>query len=232
VTSEHWKTREDALRALDDQLASEAQAIDLALESLDTITAHLQSPVHDTAFTRVVALTIAKGRNRGVACYSLALDGLGQESGALFRLLIEAIELVAYVSADPARAIAVLDNKPRVGDIAEAVASELKPLRAYFNEHSSHLSFSYYSMRHLVDFPEGVVRLRQRYGEHVLRTNLHSLIAALQRFAHEANTALAKVDSAAADSVAAKVGEVLAILNALRRTNPKPDSEPRLPHGA
>jgi len=46
---------------------------------------------------RVCAAVTMKGRNLALGCYSLALDGLAQESGAILRPCSKSIELLEYL---------------------------------------------------------------------------------------------------------------------------------------
>ncbi len=96
-----WKTREEALAALEGPLRQEAAMLQDAFALMDECIAHLIT--RDTTFTRVCAITMIKARNLELGCYSLALDGLAQEGGALFRLVVETLELLTYFWKDPAR---------------------------------------------------------------------------------------------------------------------------------
>jgi len=95
------KTREEALASLEGPLRQEAAMLQDAFALMDECIAHLIT--RDTTFTRVCAITMIKARNLELGCYSLALDGLAQEGGALFRLVVETLELLTYFWKDPAR---------------------------------------------------------------------------------------------------------------------------------
>ena len=104
------------------------------------------------------AITLAKSCHFLFGCYSLALDGLSQESGALLRPLLETYELMIYLRLDQSRVEEVINDKlPKAGDVAKKINGKLHGLRKYLNEHASHFMFKYDSVRHLVDFSEGVI---------------------------------------------------------------------------
>jgi hypothetical protein len=46
-------------------------------------------------------VTLVKAKNLALGSYSLVLDGLGQEAGALMRPMIEYAELLAYFRLHP-----------------------------------------------------------------------------------------------------------------------------------
>ena len=96
-----WETREEALAALEGSLRQEAEILQEAFALLDECITQLLTL--DTKYTRVCAITMIKARNLELGCYSLALDGLAQEGGALFRLVVEALELLIYFWKDPSR---------------------------------------------------------------------------------------------------------------------------------
>jgi hypothetical protein len=57
--------------------------------------------------------------------YSLMLDGLGQEAGALLRPLIETLELLVYLRLEPARIDQAIEEKlPSAGQIAKKIEGE------------------------------------------------------------------------------------------------------------
>ena len=81
---------------------------------------------------RVCAVTVIKGRNLALGCYSLALDGLAQESGALLRPLLEAIELLGYLRTVPGAVDKAVDGKlPNAGKRAKKIESPFWDLREH-----------------------------------------------------------------------------------------------------
>jgi hypothetical protein len=127
-----------------------------------------------------------KGRNLALACYSLALDGLAQESGALLRPLLEAIELLAYLLLDPTRVSEVVDGTlPKPGIRARMVDGKFKDLRDYLSRHASHINLSHESMQHTVDSSTGRLRVVQPYRRLVLKTNMGTLCMFMSAFANQ-----------------------------------------------
>lgn len=155
---------------------------------------------------RVCATIAVKARNLALACYSLSLDGLAQESGALFRVLLESLELLQYLRDDPKRLIEVLNGQlPSAGGIAKQINGKFKSLRDHLNAHASHFSLSFEAMNHLVDYSHGRLRTAQPYSERVLRTNLRTLLSMLVWLAIEVanccSVAEGRVEDATADRV-------------------------------
>ena len=154
---------------------------------------------------RVLALVLIKARNLALACYSLSLDSLAQEAGALFRPLLEALELLEYLRQDPERVAEALEDRlPKAGVIAQRIQGKFKGLRDHLNNHASHLSVSPDAMGHLVDLSAGQLRTVQPFSEPVLRANLTTLLATLVWLAIEAvncvSAAEGRVDPSLADA--------------------------------
>jgi hypothetical protein len=173
-----WSTRQESERALDANLKPLA---DLLMETFTTIDeCVIRLDGLDNSFGRVTALVLIKGRNLAFGCYSLSLDALAQEAGALFRPFIETVELLTYLRSEPRRVNEALENRlPKAGEIAHRIGAGLKDLRAYLNAHASHLSVSEHAMRHLIDFSAGQLKPVQLFSEPVLRENLRMLLASV-----------------------------------------------------
>jgi hypothetical protein len=123
---------------------------------------------------------MVKGRNLSLGLYSLSLDGLAQEAGALLRPLVETIELLAYLRMSPAHVNeAIEDRLPLAGERAKKIQGSLKEMREYLNRHASHLSFSNESMGHLVDWQSANLKAAQPHNTKVLRTNVGLVFAFL-----------------------------------------------------
>ncbi len=168
-----WNVREKALDALASSMKNEAGLIDQALQLLEYAAERIAAVEPPTSFSRVTSLVVAKARNLSHCCYSLALDGHAQESGALVRLLLEAIELLVYLRQDPSHVVQAVEEKlPSAGVRAKRIQGRFKSERDYLNEHASHFGFTQDSVRHLIDFEKMSVRARQEFNERVLRENL------------------------------------------------------------
>jgi hypothetical protein len=198
-----WSTRQASLKALDGPLRNEAGVLDDGLAILDEAVTRLEGAAVQSPFTRAAAVVLVKGKHLALACYSLALDGLAQEGGAVFRPLIEAVELLTYLRLDPQRADqASTGTLPRAGEIAKAIEGPFRRLRDYLNTYASHFSFSWDSLRHIVDLQDGKLRKGQVYREPVLRTNLAVLASILIILGIEANNCLYVQELGSADDLA------------------------------
>jgi hypothetical protein len=201
---ELWQTREQALVALQGDLQERAEVIRETFELIDECTGRFKAI--DSPFARVCGLTLVKGRNMALGVYSLILDGLGQEAGALLRPLIEILELLVYLRLDPARVDKAIAGKlPSAGQIAKKIEGEFKDLRQHLNEHASHFGFTYDSLRHIVDLSKMTWRTSQPYNEDVLKTNLGTLFLFTIRLAIEgincATAAQTMLDNELADRI-------------------------------
>lgn len=170
------KARERAEEALKGELRVEAALVDRAFELLDDCARHLKSPPRETTIFRMGALIVAKAQHLALALYSLGLDGLAQEGGAVLRPLLEIIDLIRYLSDDPTRCEKILESGlPKAGAIAKISDSQFKPLREDLNEHASHFGLTERSVRHV--FAGGQFRRSPEYHEQTLRGNLLTLLA-------------------------------------------------------
>jgi hypothetical protein len=175
-----WETRRAAEKALTQSLHPYSKLLEEAFTSVDTYVDRLERI--DEPFARVCALVLVKGRNLALGCFSLSLDALAQEAGALFRPLIESLELLEYLKQDPKRVAEALEERlPKAGKISQRIQGRFKGLRNYLNTHASHLSVTPEAMGHLVDFKAARLRKKQLYSEPVLRRNLRTLLALLVR---------------------------------------------------
>lgn len=178
-----WATRKLAEQALAVNLKQGADAIQEAFTVLDECLQELAKA--DTPFTRACTLSCKKGRRLGLGCYSLILDGLAQEAGALLRPMIESIEQLRYFREDPTRASKAAPGKmPSAGAIAKAIQGEFKPFRDALNVDASHCGFSEESTRHIQDFQDRALTTFD--GEAPLQNNLRHLFMFLMLLATEA----------------------------------------------
>jgi hypothetical protein len=180
-----WNTRRQAERALTEGLEPFGGLLREAFSVLDDCVDRLEKL--DQPFGRVCALVLLKTRNLGLGCYSLILDGLAQEAGALLRPLLEGLELLAYFRLEPTRINEALESRlPKAGDIGRRIKGQFKDLRDYLNNHASHLSVNPEAMAHLVDLPAGQLRPVRSYNEGGLRRDLRTLLAILTWLSIEA----------------------------------------------
>jgi len=176
--------------AIESELQPEASIIYQSFSLLDEMLVVFHS--EDAAFCRVVGLILLKARNLSQGLFSLALDSLAQESGALLRPLIECLELLKYLCDNPQRIDEVLEEKlPSAGEIGKRIHGKFQYLRNYLNQHASHLSIAPESMAHLINLKSGDWKVIQPYNEKVLRTNITTLFAILVQLLYQAANCLA-----------------------------------------
>ena len=124
-----WITREESLNALKSKLSIEARYIERGFTIIDALLRIFEDNKNDN-FYMVCSFALLKGKNSCFSIYSLSLDGLAQESGALLRPAIECFELLDYFYADPKRIKEALENKlPSAGNIAKKINGKHKKLR-------------------------------------------------------------------------------------------------------
>ena len=173
-----FEARERAEEALRDHLRDASAVIEEGFSCLDEeVRRHHQL---NSEFTRVCAVTLLKARNLLVAIYSLAIDGLAQEGGAVLRPLIGTIEKLPYYRMDPDHVeLAITDQLPSEGMIAKEIDGQFQELRDYLSKYSAHSNFSYESLRHLLNLRDGELVFQQPYIEMALRKNLEMVFSFL-----------------------------------------------------
>jgi hypothetical protein len=184
-----WMCREESRTALRSTLEPLAVLLEGAFVRVDEAVDYFQKFLlaEPAAAGRMCAVTVIKGRNLALGCYSLALDGLAQESGALLRPLLEAIELLGFLRAVPGAIDKALDGKlPNPGTRAKHIGSPFQDLREHLNMYASHLGFGAASVRHLLDMPAGRFRAVQHFSEAVLEQNMATLFVFTAILAREA----------------------------------------------
>lgn len=179
-----WQSRKQSLEWLSTKLAEQNSLVEKGFELLDICIALLNqySKISTNElngrFARVVNFTLAKTHNLLLGSYSMMLDALAQEAGALLRPILEAYELLTYFRLEPSRVDKAIDGKlPKSGDIAKKVKGEFQDLRGYLNTHASHLSFGYESARHLLDYQTFEIKAVQVQTVDVFKNNLSTLNA-------------------------------------------------------
>jgi len=153
-----WTAREKSLRWLNNELESEGEVLQEGFDYLGTFVKLFEKIGHSEGesatgqFCRISGITLAKFSHLLLGCYSLMLDGLAQESGALLRPLIETYELLIYFRQDKTRINQVLEDKlPPAGIIGKRISGYYQDLRTYLNDNASHFSYKIDSVRHLFD---------------------------------------------------------------------------------
>jgi len=198
-----WNTRNDAVVDLDGALKNEAAVLREAFELLDVCITDLETEYGSTPYARVCALTLIKARNLLLGSYSLSIDGLAQEAGALLRPFIEVFEKMVYFNEDPSRIDEAIDGRlPNAGEIAKRIQGQFKGLREYLNQHSAHFGLTYESARHLIDWQTLKLKPVQPYSRKVLRTNLKSIFTFLVFLNVQAVDCLGNLSNRSANEIA------------------------------
>lgn len=127
-------------------------------------------------YARVCAVTLLKAKNLGIAAYSLILDGLGQEAGAVIRPFVEYTELLTYFRKFPDEvSAATKDELPPAGKRAKAINGDYQEFREHLNAHASHSSYSAFALGHLREPDSLALRKLQKMQPRVLERNLGDL---------------------------------------------------------
>src|SRR5574340_403142 len=104
-----WTARENSLIWLDNELKPQDEAIQKGFEFINNYAVQFEKHYKSEGecerghFCRVCAISFAKVCHLLIGCYSLTLDGLAQESGALLRPVIEIYEKLVYFREDKSR---------------------------------------------------------------------------------------------------------------------------------
>ncbi len=171
------------MRWLNDELKPESEILQEGFDYLGNLVKLFEKIGHNEGeseigqFCRIGGITLAKFSHLLLGCYSLMLDGLAQESGALLRPLIETYELLVYFRQDKSRINQVLEgNLPSAGIVGKRISGDYQNLREYLNDNASHFSYKMDSVRHLFD-ENAKIQSAPNHSLKVLRTNLQLLNA-------------------------------------------------------
>jgi hypothetical protein len=167
-----WKARTEALTFLRRKRPAQIEVIErLFLLADDCIDAYEAQA--DDRYSKVCGLTTLKAKNLAHGMFSLTLDGLAQEAGALARPFIEYGELLTYFRMLPEAVNGALAGElPSPGIRAKKIEGIYKPCREHLNEHASHSSYSSYSLAHLTDPTTKRVRKLQAMHPAVFERNV------------------------------------------------------------
>ena len=122
-----WHSRTDALVYLGEKHPSRLAVVARTFELLDDTIDAFEAALPEATYPRVCGVTLLKAKNLALGAYSLVLDGLGQESGALLRPMIEYVELLTYFRLKPEMTERALENAlPKAGERAKAIGSFFK----------------------------------------------------------------------------------------------------------
>jgi hypothetical protein len=178
-----WSARKKSLHWLNNELKSESQILQDGfvylghiIELFEKLGLH-EGESEAGQFCRICGITLAKHNHLLLGNYSLMLDGLAQEAGALLRPLIETYELLVYFRQDRSRINEVLEDKlPSAGIIGKTISGDYQGLREYLNISASHFSYKTDAVRHLFD-ENAKIQPIPNHSLEVLWTNLQLLNA-------------------------------------------------------
>ncbi|MHB8089392.1 MAG: hypothetical protein ACYDH2_14210 [Anaerolineaceae bacterium] len=178
-----WFAREEAIRWLGNELKAQSDVIEKGFDYIGHLVTlyetigNQESETWIGQYCRVLSITLAKSLHILLGCYSLAMDGLAQESGALLRPLIETHELLIYLRQDKSRIMQVIEgNLPTAGKIGKEIAGENQALRDHLNDNASHFSYKKDSIRHLFA-KNASIKSTPTHSIEVFRKNLNVLNA-------------------------------------------------------
>lgn len=187
---EPWITREMSWTYLNEKRPSRLAVLFALVMLLDRCIDAYESRATSDTYARVCGLTLLKAKNLAMGSFSLLLDGLGQEAGALLRPMIEYTELLTYFRLFPDKTEKAAENDlPKAGERAKAIEGIYHDLRQHLNEHASHSSYSHYSLSHLLA-PNFTFRKMQQFVPKVLDKNITDLAIQLWLMLQEAVLAL------------------------------------------
>jgi len=203
-----WNVRNQASAALDSDLKQEKELLNEGFALLDQCVKCFRAYSDDNdqdkaTFTIYCCATLVKARRLALSSYSLCLDGLALEAGALMRTLIEGWQILIFFRLDPQRVkLAVDDNMPSAGDIAKAIDdknhNEIKEalweLRKHYNQFSSHFSLQQKALAPISIFFDG----------ESLRTNMRSLFTVIGQILYETAFCISvihQIDSSLAERI-------------------------------
>lgn len=186
-----WRARTESLTHLRRKRAAQIEVLEELFSLVDRCVDTYESSAGASAYARICGLTLLKAKNLAVGAYSLVLDGLGQEAGALLRPFIEYTELLTYFRCFPSKVDDAISNDlPSAGERAKAIDGFYKEFRQHLNVHASHSSYSIYSLGHLLESGTSRFKKLQHMVPHVLETNTRDLAVQLFLLVHEATLGL------------------------------------------
>ncbi len=192
-----WDTRAEAILYLENENPERLAVLLNLLNAIDHLVDCYEKHSRKDTYARVCGLTLLKAKHLAVGMFSLALDGLAQESGALMRPFIEYTELLTYFRYFPDHvddAVADSNKLPAAGERAKAINGGYKDLREYLNLHASHSSYSYYALSHLLEPESFKFKKSQHNVPVVLNTNVKVLSVQVWILLREATLSVKKLN--------------------------------------
>ena len=204
-----WATRNEALAFLQATHPTRLTVMDQTFEMLDRCVDAFEAEADANTYARISGLALLKAKHLALGAYSLILDGLGQEAGALMRPMIEYAELLTYFRMFPESVEkASSNNLPKAGERAKAIGGIYKEFREHLNIHASHSSFSSHSLSHLLEPSTFKFKKLQRMVPLVLETNVRDIAVQLLLMLRESVLTLEPVGSRQFLSIAEDADEL------------------------
>lgn len=176
-----WQARESSIGWLTNELKPANNAIEEGFNKINELLdlyVSIGEKEGDTElgqFCRVNSIILAKYYRLLFGCFSLSMDGLFQESGALIRPLIEIEELFVYFRQDKTRLNQVFEKSlPSAGNIGKLISGKSKGFREYLNINASHFGFAPDSLWPLFD-EEMSLKINSRHNLERFRLDLLSI---------------------------------------------------------
>ncbi len=183
-----WSKRNEALTVLDNDIKKEKEVLEEGFAVLDQCIHCFHMHMNDAdntiaTFAAYCCATLVKIRRLALGSYSLCLDGLAFEAGALMRSLIEGLQILIFFQQQPESiALAEAENMPQAGDIAKAINGELHSeirdilweQRKHYNQFSSHFSLKQSALQ----------PIETTFDLNALKRNMRSLFSTINLLAY------------------------------------------------
>lgn len=206
---ELWSARTEAVAYLEASHADQLAVLSRTFELIDLSIDAYESLAGGDVYARICGLTLLKAKHLAVGAYSLILDGLAQEAGALIRPFIEYSELLTYFRKFPEMAERAAENDlPKAGERARAIGGIFKEFREHLNSHASHSSYSHYSLAHLFEPKTYHFKKHQRAVPKVLDRNVRDFVIQLYLLAREGVLSLDRLDVPTFENLAVRTDQL------------------------
>ena len=193
--ADFWAARDASWAYLNEKHPSRLAVVFRLFELIDACVDEYETQAGTDTYARICGLTLLKAKNLAVGSFSLLLDALGQEAGALLRPFIEYTELLTYFRHFPEDVEKAPDNElPKAGQRAKAIGGIYQGFREHLNEHASHSSYSHYSLSHLLT-TSLAFRKVQQFAPQILDKNLTDLAVQIWLLLNEAVLGMERIHS-------------------------------------
>lgn len=204
-----WATRISSLEYLQDRKPEQLRVLMRTFSLIDAVIDEYELHSDSHTYAKACAFALVKLKNLSIGTYSLVLDGLGQEAGALLRAFVEYVELLTYFRTFPEKAeLAFTGKLPGAGQRAKAINGMYKNLRDHLSAHASHSSFSDHSLAHLVEAESDQLKKLQQFVPAVLEKNVRDFAIQMFFASREAILGLTLTDAKNLEILATEADDV------------------------